>query len=221
MTLLDIHNWIDFITNKEMGTYFTYEEKDSVLDRAQIEYFNSQYAVYAMAQKMQDSLAPFKAKYDFLTENSPAGLVTMPSGYMYLTGGQIVIVVNGHTRTKSLKILSEDELAYRLDSQLRAVSVSAPVATISGRVSGITLVQLYPKQPMAGTLFYLRRPAVPKFAYTQVGRVITYDDVNSVQLEWGESEIGEIMIRALEYLGVNAQDQTVTQFADIKSKEVN
>lgn len=204
-----------------MGTYFSYAEKDSVLDRAQIEYFNSQYAVYAMAQKMQDSLSPFKAKYDFLTEDTADGLVTMPSGYMYLTGGQIVIVVDGHTRTKSLKILSEDELGKRLDSQLRTVSTSKPVATIAGKVSGITLIQLYPKQPMAGSMFYFRRPTPPKFAYTQTGRVITYDSDNSVQLEWGESEIGEIMIRALEYLGVNSSDANITQFSDAKSKEVN
>lgn len=217
MNIQDIHNWIDFITNKAQGTFFTYAEKDTALDRAQIEYFNSEYAVYALAQKIQDSLAPFKASYDFLTSDSANGLVTMPTGYMYLTGGQIVIVVNGHTRTKSLKILSEDELAYRLDSQLRPVTISQPVATISGKGS----VQLYPKTAMAGTMYFLKRPTPPKFAYTQVGRVITYDTDTSVQLEWGESEIGEIMIRALEYLGINAQDQTVTQFADIKSKEVN
>lgn len=221
MTIQDVHNWLDFVANKPLGAFFSLEEIDNCLDRAQMEYFNSEYAVYAMAQKIQDSLSPFKASYNFLTEDSTAGLVSMPSTYMYFLGGQIVIVVNGHTRTKSLKVLSEDELAYRLDSQLRPVTVSSPVATIAGKVDEITKIQLYPKQPMAGTMFYLRRPAVPKFAYTQTGRVITYDPDNSVQLEWGESEIGEIMIRALVYLGVNASDANITQFSDAKSKEVN
>lgn len=217
MTLLDIHNWIDFITNKEMGTYFTYEEKDSVLDRGQIEYFNTLYAMYAAAEKVHDGLSPFKASYQFLTSDSTGGLVTIPSGYMYLTGGQIVVVVNGHTRTKSLEIVPESELAGRLDSQLVPVTNSKPIATVAGKGK----VQLYPQIPMAGTMFYLRRPVAPKFVYAQVGRVITYDPTNSVQLEWGESEIGEIMIRALEYLGVNAADANITQFSDAKSKEVN
>lgn len=217
MNIEDVHKWINFVADKSIDNYFTSDEIDRALDRGQMAYFNLQYSYFVMAQKLNDSLSPFKEKYDFLTSDSAGGLLTMPDGYMYLTGGYTVVVINGNARNKSLKIIAEDEIGYRLDSKLRPVSVSKPVAALSGKGK----IQLYPKTPMAGTLFYLRRPAVPKFAYTQVGRVITYDDVNSVQLEWGESEIGEIMIRALEYLGVNAQDQTVTQFADIKSKEVN
>jgi hypothetical protein len=221
MTIEDVHKWINFIADKSIDNYFTSDEIDRSLDRAQIAYFNSEYSYYALAEKLQDSLSPFKVTYNFLTSDTPSGVITLTSDYMYMTGGYVTVVINGNTRNKSLKILSEDEVAYRLESKLRPVSTSKPFATIYGKVSGITLIQLYPKTSMAGTIFYLRRPAVPKFAYTQVGRVITYDPTNSVQLEWGESEIGEIMIRALEYLGVNAQDQTVAQFADLKSKEVN
>ena len=141
---------MDFVTNKAANVYFSAEEKDMVLDRAQMKYFNEQYSTYALAQKIQDSLSPFKTKYSFLTSDSPSGLVSAPPDYQYLLGGQVVIMEGEHIRNKSLKILSEDEIAYRLDSQLRPVSIRKPFATIAGRVSGITLIQLYPKSTNGG-----------------------------------------------------------------------
>ena len=219
MTIFDVHNWIDFLTNKAQGVYFTHEEKDMALDRAQMQYFNEQYAYYAVAQKMQESLSPFKTTYTFL--NAPSGLITTPAGYQYLIGGRVIYMDGTHTRNKSLKVLSSDELAYRLDSQLRPVTAYKPVAVMAGKVSGISLIQLYPKQTFAGEIDYLRRPAVPKYAYTQSGRAFTYDPANSVQLEWGESELNELIMRALSFLGISIDDQLVTQYAEAKSKSVN
>ena len=74
---------------------------------------------------------------------------------------------------------------------------------------------------MAGEIYYLRRPAVPKFDYTLTGRTVTYLPDTSVQLEWNESELSEIMIRAIEYLGINVDDATIVQYANAKSKEIN
>lgn len=221
MTIFDIHNWIDFLTNKAQGVYFTHEEKDMAIDRSQMQYFNEQYAYYALAQKIQESLSPFKTKFTFLTSDTPNGLLTTPSGYQYLIGGRVIYMEGTHTRNKSLKVLSSDELAYRLDSQLRPVTAYKPVAVMAGKVSGISLIQLYPKQTFAGEIDYLRRPAVPKYAYTQSGRAFTYDSANSVQLEWGESELNEIIIRTLSFLGISIDDQLVTQYAEAKSKSVN
>lgn len=221
MTIQDIHNWIDFLTNKAQGVYFTHEEKDMALDRAQMQYFNEQYGYYALAQKIQESLSPFKTKYSFLTSDTPSGLITAPADYLYLTGGKIVYMDGSHTRYKALKVLSDDELAYRLNSQLRPVTATSPVAVMAGKVSGISLIQLYPKQSFAGDIDYLRRPKAPKYAYTQSGRAFTYDSANSVQLEWGESELNEIILRALSFLGISIDDQLVTQYAEAKSKSVN
>jgi hypothetical protein len=219
MTIENIHNWIDFLTNKAQGVYFTHEEKDMALDRGQMQYFNEQYAYYALAQKMQESLSPFKTTYTFL--NAPSGLITAPAGYQYLIGGRVIYMDGTHTRNKSLKVLSSDELAYRLDSQLRPVTAYKPVAVMAGKVSGISLIQLYPKQTFAGEIDYLRRPAVPKYAYTQSERAFTYDPANSVQLEWGESELNELIMRALSFLGISIDDQLRTQYAEAKSKSVN
>lgn len=221
MTIKEIHDWVNFLTDKASGSYFSIEEIDKALDRAQMQYFNSQYSAYALAQRLQDSLAPFKSKYPFLTSDTAEGLVSMPSDYQYLLGGQITIMEGSHVRQKPLRILSEDEISYRLESQLRPVTASKPVATMAGKVSGITLIQLYPKQPMAGEVYYLRRPVVPVFGYTASGRVITYNPSTSTQMEWAESDLNEIMIRAIGFLGISVDDETITQYSEVKSKQVN
>lgn len=221
MTISQIHDWVNFLTDKAQGSYFSIEEIDNALDRAQMQYFNTQYSAYALAQKLQDSLSPFKSKYTFLTSDTAEGLMSMPSDYLYLLGGQITIMEGEHIRHKPLKILSEDEISYRLDSQLRPVTASKPVATMAGKVSGITLIQLYPKQPMAGEVYYLRRPKAPVFGYDINGRETTYNSATSTQMEWGESDLNGIMIRAIGLLGISVSDEMVTQYSEVKSNQIN
>lgn len=220
MDISQIHSFLDLILNKAQGQFFTGPEKDAALDRAQMAYYNTLYAEYALAEKVQDGLAPFKTSFDFLTTDTVSGLLTLPVDYQYLLGVQIVVDDDSNTKYRSVKILSEDEIGYRLSSQLRPVSANKPVGRVAGRASGSTILQLYPTIGMAGTAFYLRRPAVPVYAYTQTGRTIVYDPTFSTQMEWTETELNEIMFRALEFLGVAAPDQDVSQYANAKSKEI-
>ncbi len=221
MDINQIHNWINFITNKAQGSYYSIEEIDMALDRAQMTYFNETYAQYSLAEKIDDSLSPFKTKYSFLTSDTTSGLVTLPTNYLYMTGGHISVVDHGNAKSRPLKVLTEDELSYRLNSQLRPVTNNTPVCIIAGKSAGSTLLQLFPAVAMAGTIYYLRRPAVPAMGYTQSGRTITYNSGTSTQLEWNESEIMEIMIRAIESLGISIDDQQMIEYADAKTKEVN
>lgn len=221
MNLKEIHDWFDFVTNKAQGEYYSHGDYDNCLDRAQMMLFNEMYSEYATGEKMQDAMAPFKSSYSFLTSNTTNGIVNLPADYLYMTGGHIVVVESSHTKYRPLEIISEDEISWRLNSQLRPATVNKPFATIASKVAGVTTIQLYPTVPMAGSVFYLKRPTPPVFVYTQSGRVVTYDSVNSVQLQWPESEINEIIIRALVYLGVNADDADIVQYANVKSKEIN
>lgn len=202
MDISQIHDWINFVTNKEQAAYFSPKEIDDSLDRAQMKYFNELYSSYATSEKTQDALSPFKAQYNFLTDDSAGGILNLPATYQYLLGLQTVVQDGGNTIYPSVKVIAEDALAQRLSSHARKVSASKPIATITGKAK----IQLYPKQAMAGSAFYLRRPVAPVYGYTIVSGDITYNAGTSTQMEWGESELSEIMIRAIEYLGVSMSD---------------
>ena len=81
-------------------------------------------------------------------------------------------------------------------------------------------IQLYPKvDQYTGFLNYMRRPLKPVYAYTVVGRSITYLPQQSIQLEWRTNDINIILLKALSSIGINLSDQQVMQFSELKSQE--
>jgi hypothetical protein len=210
MDLLKIHTWLNFVVDKETSGWFSHEELDSALDRAQMEQFNKKKLLYAVDQKAQDDLGPFKVTKEFTNSDTENGVLTFPETYQHLTGlyKQSYDNDNG-VQYEEVKVYNDDEIARRLSSQVRKVTNSKPIAQWYGKGQ----VQLWPKEPNAGVAYYLRRPIEPKFVYTMNGREVVYNQASSTQMEWDDTNINEIMIRSLEYLGINLDQDKLTQYA--------
>ena len=228
MDIKTIHDTVLFYLNKEQNGFVSHEEIDEILDRAQMVLFNQyhtnpkvpaqqQAAVYGESQRIDDALSPFKSKYTFNAGLTPLGLITLPSGYMHLISLFTTVYNNALARNvySGVQMLSEEELVERLESQVIPVSVDDPVATM---VSG-NQIQLYPSQGSSGVVHYFSRPIKPVFAYTQVGRVITYNQVSSVQMPWKDMDVNNIISIALSYFGLNFSSQEVIQFAELKTAQ--
>ncbi len=210
MDLELIHEWLDFICNKKLGTYFSPPENDQALERGQMDEFNEQKKMYANSQDVQDTLSVFKKNPSFISSSS--GLITFPSDYEYLLALQANVMDGSRLRTRDIELVNEDELAKRQDSQLNEVTELYPV----GVQTGDKTVQAYPETTKAGYIRYLSKPPAPNFVYTQVGRVITYNQAASTQMLWSDSSIEGVMIRALQYLGVSVEDGDLASFAQAK-----
>ena len=217
MNIEDIHDFIRFIERKERGAFHTPDEMDEALDMGQMDYFAECFDEYGRTQKLHDALSSFKVTYSFSNASSPLGLVTLPSTYLHLLDGYTVVYDNSRetSRKRNITFVNEDERTAALDSQLRPVTILNPL----GEQKTSLTIQLYPETPQAGVITYLKRPAVPKYAYTQVGRAITYDSANSTQLEWSDLYIRKVILKALSYLGVNLNDQALTQYSEAKAQE--
>lgn len=220
MTIQEIHNFILLLLNKHNTGYVTPEEIDSVLDRAQMWYFNKlvgnieEYqpgrpiarVAYGMTSTIHDHLAPFKGISTSASNSS--GVVSLPSDYMY--------VISVRKNSSSVPIISEDELGIRLESYIFAPSSTEPVALISGKGQ----VKLYPEEVHSSlSIDYLSRPAKPVFGYTQSGRTITYNSGTSTQMEWNEPALNAIIMRAVQYLGVNLEDQLAISYSEGKIQQ--
>lgn len=239
MTIQDIHNVILFYLNKEQNGYISHEEIDLVLDRAQMALFDDYYnnprgykptkqvpmVGYGESQRLNDALSPFKASYAFTNSDSAGGVIALPSNYMYLISLQTTRYSNVLSRNviKAVTVLNEEELIYRLESQVVPVTLDGPICIMNSS----NQIQLFPDEAQAGKVYYFRRPAVPKFGYTQSGRVITYNPTQysvsattgSQQLEWRESDLNNILTKALSYYSINLNSPDVTQFAQLKIQE--
>jgi hypothetical protein len=91
MTIDQVHKFIDFIVKKSnAGGYITPAEKDLLLNRAQIQYFNKLYGnqndyrydrpvpkiSYAVTEKISDSLAPFLSNKTVIAVNNTGRFIT-------------------------------------------------------------------------------------------------------------------------------------------------
>lgn len=222
------HDTINFYLNKDQNVYLSHEEIDEVLDRAQIALFNqyhtnpklpaqTQSDTYGESQRIDDALSPFKELYTFAPVNTPAGVITLPAGYQHLISLYTTVYNStlGRNVYSGVQVLNEEELIERLESQIIPVSSGDPVAIMNKQ----NKIQLFPPTGATGGVYYFRRPLKPVFAYTQSGRTVTYDDANSVDLEWKDIDVNNIISIALSYFGIHMSAMDVIQFAQAKTQE--
>lgn len=207
----NIYNTILFICRKERGAFISVSNCMNVLDMGQMELLAEAFSQYQINQTVSDALSPFKVRLQFAT--SSFGEVSVPSDYQHLLGG--IFTVTGST-VNPVRFLTEDTLSDALTSQLRPVTTSNPRAMDSSLG-----FQLYPQIQQTGFYTYLRRPLIPVLSYTQVGRTLTYNPLTSIQIEFYDVYINNIIARALKYLGINMDEQQIEQFAQIQSQETN
>lgn len=202
--------------DKELGGFPSHEEIDMALANGSQATFEQYVPYYAVNEKYQDALAPFKTPYQFTNSSSPGGLITLPANYRRLNSIWLLRYDNDTLANvlKEVPEVNDDDLAERTRSQLDPISTN-PIF----QAAGAGKFQLYPKKQSVGECWYLKTPADPVFAYTQVGRIITYDQANSTQLEWSRGELNNVMFRALQYLGVNMSQELMVQYTQLKLQD--
>lgn len=228
MNINDVHNTIFFILDKEQNGFTTHEEIDDMLDRAQMvlfnQYFNNpkvplaaQPQSYWQNQRVHDSLSAFKQRATFTTVDTPSGVLTLPADFMNLLSLYTTVYSNalGRNVYNAVQILPEDELIFRLESQVIPVGSDDPI----GIMNKENKIQLFPESPATGGVYYMRRPVKPVWGYTGSGRSMTYSAGLSTQLEWKTDDIMNIIMIALQYIGINLTSADVVQYADAKEKQ--
>lgn len=222
MDLKVAHDYIRGQLGQERGGFESPEEIDAWLHRAQMEHFTQEVEEYSRSQKLQDSLGPFSTKFTFTSTSG--GLVSLPIVPTVTPAYEHLLVIWAQyfdntlskTRYKPIKIVSEDELPERLNSQILEPTVEDPV----GIEEKPGIFQLYPATTISGFGYYFKTPVAPIFVYTKPDRrTITYNQGASTQLEWNESSMNKILLKALILAGVNLSDGGVVEYADKKSKE--
>lgn len=216
MDLEVIHETLRFYLDRFQMGWYSPEQLDSMLDRAQMQFFNNQCPQYAISQEIHDQLLPFKAEYVFTNVTSPAGLITFPVDYESLIAVQTQIIDGSTTIYPPVELLNEAQISERRSSQFTPVSLKYPVGLIK---AGKTF-QIYPASASAGVVYYMRRPDVPEFVYTNSGRTIIYNQAASTQLEWDDTATEKIIFITLGLLGINLQAGDIVQLADVKEKSL-
>lgn len=137
-----------------------------------------------------------------LFPNTTTGIAAFPSDYEYPDA------MWGIYGFYNIRFIQQD----RLDSYLH--SSIDPIAT-----NPVYLIQhegfnFFPENIGSARMSYVRTPPPIFWAYTlDTNGLPVYDPINSQQPVWVESDIFQIIIRALQLVGVNLQLQTVIQYS--------
>jgi hypothetical protein len=218
MNLQETFDFLNFWINKYTGAWYTIPELEMVIDRGQMSLFDDLQIQYATSQRIKDALAPFRQSYSFVT--SPNGLIDYSNqqpSYISLLDLRIEFTDTSNRQNYvSVKMYNEDELSFRLMSQIDPITVDFPV----GEVISSGVFQLYPAAQYSGKITYFRRPKKPHAVYTVNGRVIEIQetDPGTQQLEWIENWQNAVLIKSLSSIGINLGEQDITQYAEIKSQ---
>lgn len=224
MNIDEVHKYIDFIIKKtNAGGYISPTEKDMVLNRAQIQYFNKLYGnqndyrydrpvpkiSYAVTEKISNSLSVFISDPVVLTVNS-SGRASIPFDLFQTVA--ITKTINGIEN--EITRVEQDRVANNLTSYYDAPDTNFPIYTQLK-----TEFQFYPKNLASANLVYLRQPQNMVWGYNiGIGGRPVYNPSASVQPQWKDMDMNEIIYLALSYIGVNLKDPEVAQFANIKTQ---
>lgn len=208
-TINDCYNLCVYIVRKERGVFYKISSFNQNLDAGMFDAIAEWWGQYGVDQKIHDAIRPLRVYQPFTSDSS--GFVTFPSNYIHLIGQPFTVYGSAVTKPTAV---NEDELPFALTSQLRPVSMDYPLM-----IDTATGLSFYPQQTQTGAYFYLRRHASPVLAYTQSGRTITYDSANSVQIELNEIYWNNILAKSLRYVGINMDEKSVSEFAELYNSE--
>jgi hypothetical protein len=219
MNLQETYDFLNFWINKYTGAWYTIPELEMVIDRGQMSLFNDLQIQYATSQRVKDALAPFRETANFTPADSQGGIIEVAdiSSSIYVTLLDLRVEYTdaaGRDNFVSVKMYNEDELSFRLMSQIDPIDSSFPI----GEVLYGGGFQLYPKVEYTGRVTFLRRPRKPITVYTVNGRVITIDENASTPLEWLENWQNAVLIKALSSIGINLGEQDIMQYSELKSQ---
>ncbi len=227
MNLQDIRGIIILISG-DKGLKFTYtpEEFGDLLNVAQLKHYKrklglpEQYSPgmpisrqsYEITSVLTEDLRKFKVLIGGNT-TTPVTLDTdghfaYPSDYYIVTSFTYYYVSGGATYLRKVKILNDLQYGEAVSRVSTAPDEMFPVCNRQA-----SYIQFNPILTGNLSMTYLRIPVKPVWALDTSAGFYGYDAINSVQLEWDDINIIDIITIALGDIGIPTKNAEVFQYA--------
>lgn len=220
MTIDDMYNLIKFIIRKNQNGNLRPNDFNNIINVAQVSYMDfllGEFQKYTPGrpfaavefgqnQDIRQRLSPFIPPPVTLTIDSN-GNSPYPVGYLNSDA-----MTYGIYR-KRVKYIQQDRLDSHLNSYIDPIVINPIYLIQSEQVSAVGF-QFYPTNLGTAYLSYIKRPADMFWNYTlDIYNRPIYNPVGSVQPQWQELDQLEIVVRALNQVGVNLQLRDVEQYS--------
>lgn len=215
MTIDDVYSLIKYIINKQQIGYLNPDEFNLIINQAQtsfLDYLLGEFQQYqpgkseprigfGQNQTVRQRLTPFI--YGYILNVDGNGFSPYPDDFQQIDA---MWSMYGFDR---IKYVQQDSLYSTYNS------VIDPIGTNNIYLVESSGFQFYPTTIGQARLSYVRKPAQARWAYTNdIYSRPVYDPSQSINLEWYDVDILEIIARALRMVGVNLQAVQVSQYAE-------
>lgn len=213
MDINQVYDIVKFISNKHEQGYLSPEEFNNSINLAQKQLMSH---IIESIQGWDDN----RRRIRIPMGNAQPNIQKISR---FIESNVVTVPINGQLpRPVNL----EHMLAVRTQSNLKRVTRCEHDRIFSYRSSVIDIpyenpiyveynsyYQIYPENIGEVSFEYVVTPPDALWAYTTVGGRPQYDQGNSVQLLWGETEITEIISRVLFMFGISIQAQNVVSYS--------
>lgn len=198
--------------------YVTPEEFNTVLmpaaQRSYLDYLLGEYQRYAPQrpiavvefsgnERIRDSIAPL-IYGTVLTPNAVTGIAPFPSDYEYMDA------MNSLYNFYRIRFTQQDRLFATYRSKIDPPTTTNAIYLI--KHEGF---QFYPENIGSARLSYVRTPPAIVWGYVEDSNGIPqYDPSRSQQPVWSDTDMMEIIVRALQLVGVNLQLRNVVEYSE-------
>ncbi len=215
MTIDDVYRLTQYIVAKNQNGYLTPDQFNLVINDSQrqyLDYLLGEYQKYQIRrpvsvvqfgqnERIRQSISPLI--YGTVLNINPQGVSPFPSDYEYNDA------MWGLYGFYNIKFIQQD----RLDSYYH--SVIDPIATNPVYLINEAGFQFYPETLGMARMSYVRTPPTMKWAFVEYTPGIpVYDPLNSIDPVWSDTDINNIIARALLMVGINLQAADVIQYGN-------
>jgi ribosomal protein L20A (L18A) len=216
MNINEVYKIVSYLVDKYQGTYLAPDDFNMVVNMAQNQYLSYLTDDTGYPNRnpknpvgMSTSAIIADTLSGFLTESTVAvasQLAAKPAD-MYKT-----VAIRTTDDNYAMRFVSSDKVASFIDNAIDPPSATEPVYYEIG-----SNYKLYPSSVASIKISYIKNPQTLKWAYT--GALI-YDAVNSIPannaaIEWGDTDVYEIIYRTIGIIGINLKDGDLMRVAQV------
>lgn len=194
----------EFITNKtQSGMTVTASQFSIIANQAQLQVYEADRTTFLKTGESSDFLDWF-LKSITVTPNITTGFLPYPSDYQHTAG------VRSYYNKKERPVELVENKSW---GEVQASQIMQPTKVFPKYTEFSGEYRFLPRDIGIVMLDYWKAPVVPVWGYTIVLNEQVYDPLTSVNFEWPEFSINQVMSIYLSLIGVNLKDQDVEAFS--------
>ncbi len=211
----DIHNIINFATDKGVTGYHKPEDIDNEVHAVSTDLWQSFYDEYAITKKVSSYMVPFEVKDNGIVVNSNGDAV-MTKEIEHPT-----LVLDAVT-SKEIHIRERFQWGKEINDPISPPSIEYPICLFASKSSNLYNIEVLPASISSITVYGLEKPKKPVWTYIIDGNgrrsfdsTATNPDGSTYQdIEWSELLFNDIRNRVLKVMGINLREGQITQLAE-------